>query len=409
MSRIIKIKLLRDATIIIAISLALLVVSETMLRIVSPDKITKTTKLLAYEFNEDYLISLKPNIKKTYVRAKKDGGDIIQWQTNNNCFRGVNIKSNPKMRIIVYGDSNVQARFSKDENTCVLKLEKYLNENGVMNIEVLNAGVVGFGPDQSLIRFKKEANIYKPDLVIFHIFADNDFGDIIRNRLFELDVNGNLRETGYIRTIDEYLAANKHQKLTDFISSLLIVRVANKFVSLLKVNEKAERLNILQNSTVKEFLVYKESQPRKFSHFSDHYDIDIAFDPDKESSKTKIKLMEAVLRTANIIAGSKGIKLLVLIQPSVIDLTKNKSVLNYEYLQKYPGYRRANLTDAIKNICIANNIHFINLFDVFMRNNPENLFFAGDHWNDQGQDIAAKETASYITSQMMPEKERPKE
>jgi hypothetical protein len=406
-------KLLRDSIIVIAISLALLVVSEAMLRIVFPDKITDSNKSEApnvpppaFGFNEDYLVSLKPNRKKKFVRSEQDGGDIIQWDTNNNSFRGGNLKNNPKTRIIVYGDSNILARFSSDENTYVRKLEKYLNRNGLTDIEVVNAGIVGFGPDQSLIRFNKEADVYKPDLVIFHVFADNDFGDIVRNRLFELDVNGNLRETDYRKTdyrktVDENVTVNKNQKQNDFISSLLIMRAAKKLIGLLEIgDERKKQLNILQNINAKEYSVYKKSQPRKSFPFADHYDIDIALDPDKESSKIKIKLMESVLKRANTIAGSKGIKFLVLIQPSKKDLTKDNAVLNYEYLQKYPKYRRTNLTDAVKNKCVENNIYFINLFDVFMRNNPENLYFRIDqmHWNDQGQDIAAKETALYITS-----------
>ena len=249
--------MLRDYIIIIAISLALLVAFETMLRIVFPGKITdsnkpNTPKVLAYEFNEDYLVSLKPNMKKIFVRSEQNGGDIIQWKTNNNYLRGGNLKNNPEMRIIVYGDSNVMARFSNDENTYVRKLEKYLNKNGLKNIEVVNAGVLGFGPDQSLIRFNKEADTYKPDLVIFHIFADNDFGDIVRNRLFELDANDNLKKTDYKRTVDEELSVIRHQKQSGFISSLLIVRVAKKLARLLKnviVDEKEELLNKLYNFT----------------------------------------------------------------------------------------------------------------------------------------------------------------
>jgi hypothetical protein len=221
-----------------------------------------------------------------------------------------------------------------------------------------------------------------------------------------LDVNGNLRETDYRKTdyrktVDENVTVNKNQKQNDFISSLLIMRAAKKLIGLLEIgDERKKQLNILQNINAKEYSVYKKSQPRKSSPFADHYDIDIALDPDKESSKIKIKLMESVLKRANTIAGSKGIKFLVLIQPSKKDLTKDNAVLNYEYLQKYPKYRRTNLADAVKNKCVENNIYFINLFDVFMRNNPENLYFRIDqmHWNDQGQDIAAKETALYITS-----------
>jgi len=356
---------------------------------------------VAYEFNQDYLISLAPNIQKTFVRAEHNGGDTIQWKTNNDRFRGDQLRNNPQVRIMVYGDSNVQARFSKTENTFAYKLGGYLKHTGIKGIEVVNAGIVGFGPDQSLIRFEKEADIYKPDLVIFEVFADNDFGDIVRNRLVELDANGNLVETEYERTADQDQVQNDIRSL---ILELLIVRATQKLVKLMTgIDPREEIYNTLQSVTDREYSVYKESQPREFSHFADHYDIDVAVDPDAESSKTKIGLMEAVLRRSKIISASKGVEFLVVIQPSLLDLTRHDTVLNYEYLQKKSSkYRRTNLTDAVENICLRNNIHFVNLFDVFMRNNPDTLFSLDkDHWDDQGQDIAAKETASFITSQKL--------
>jgi len=398
-----KVKVLKDTMIILAISFTLLVVSELMLRIIFPEKLMDTPKKSAYEVNKDYLISLKPNIKKTFVRSDRNGGDIIHWRTNSNSFRGAELLDNPKTRIIVYGDSNIQARFSKDENTYAVKLKNYLIKTGVTDIEVVNAGVIGFGPDQSLIRFEKEADHYKPDMVIFHICADNDFGDVLRNRLFKLDPNHGLKETGDRNTLDDHLDAVKRRK---FISSLLIVRAAKKLARIIKPslrNGKEERLNLLQRLVDEEFSVYKGGQPGEHFDLLGHYDLDVALDPDKESSKTKINLMEAILKKANIVALSKGIKLLIVIQPSVIDLTKGNAVLDYEYLQRYPKYRRTNLSDAVKNISVANNINYINLYEVFVKNDPENLFFrdGDDHWNDQGQDIAAKETASYIVNRKM--------
>jgi len=379
-----------------------------MLRIFFPEDIPDMPEgELAYEFNKDYLISLKPNIKKTFVRNAQNGGDIIHWQSNTDSFRGANLLVNPKTRIIVYGDSNIQARFSKDENTYAVKLEKYLTKTGATDIEVVNAGIIGFGPDQSLIRFKKEADRYKPNLVIFHIFADNDFGDILRNRLFYLDANHSLIEINHSRKADDPLVDKKPRKFT---SSLLIVKATKSIPRRIRSflgYEKEDRVNLLQEFVEGEFSVYKGGQPGKYSHFVDHYDLDLALDPDKESSKTKKELMEAILKTANNVARSKDIKFLVVIQPSVIDLTKGNALLDYEYLEKHPKYRRTNLSDAVENICIANNINYINYYEAFMRNDPENLFFRGydDHWNDQGQDIAARETASYITNRAMLKKE----
>jgi hypothetical protein len=175
-----------------------------------------------------------------------------------------------------------------------------------------------------------------------------------------------------------------------------------------KANDSAESLiQQCYSAMEQEYSVYKQSKPRCFSIFGDYYDLDIALSLDADSSKTKIKLMEGIIKKAKNIADKKGIGFVVLILPSVIDLTENFD-FSYKHLEKYPGYRRTNLTNAVKNICISNRIHFINLFDIFSKNNPEDLFFKGrnDHWNDQGQEIAAKETALYINKEIITKNRR---
>lgn len=395
-----QLKLLKDTLVVLAISLALLVAAELTLRVIFPEKIRNIPENeLAYVFNKDYLVSLKPNIEKIYVRSEQNGGDIIHWRTNNDSFRGENLQDNPETRIIVYGDSNIQARFSEEKNTYTARLEQYLNAAGVTDIEVVNAGIIGFGPDQSLIRFRQEADRYNPDLVIFHIFADNDFGDILRNRLFHLDADHNLLETNHGRTSADTLFDRKPR---NFVSSLLIVRAAKTLPREIRSffgHEKEDRFSLLMNHAEEEFSAYQGVQDGLYYHFFDHYDIDLALDPDMESSRIKAELMEAILRTANNLARSKSIEFLVVIQPSVIDSTIGNAVLDYEFMQKNPKYRRKHLSDTVENICIENRIECINFYEVFMRNNPETLFFKGenDHWNDRGQDVAAKETAAYIT------------
>lgn len=438
--------LLRNIIIILAISVLPFIAAEVILRLVYPDKVTEVTKAVpedsAYRFDEDVLVSLKPNMTRTYIRSQDIGGEVIHWKTNSDSFRGPELMKNPKTRIIVYGDSNIQAEFSELENTFVYKLGEYLKEQGSTGVEVVNAGVVGFGPDQSLIKFQNEVDIYKPDLVIFNIFADNDFGDIIRNRIFELDANGNLVKTKYKSAVDECLTEKSHHDLRDFLSSLMIVKAAKKLVRSfggVKTNKNLEvKKRLLSEKTLfilqdrnpveldnisdeelrsitveelqkladEEYLIYKASKARHFSHCDDHYDIDIALDPDQESSKTKVRTMEAVLNKAKRLADSKGINFLVLIQPSVIDMTsENGDVLGYQYLQKYPGYKRTNLTGAVKDICVKNKIPYINIYDVFLQNKPSELFFwkYDNHWNDKGQDIAAGEVASFISKHMRSE------
>jgi hypothetical protein len=158
----------------------------------------------------------------------------------------------------------------------------------------------------------------------------------------------------------------------------------------------AEMSDVLEE----EFAVYKAAEPRKFSHFADHYDMDVAIDPDRESSRVKIRLMDGVIRKANAIARSQGVEFLVLIQPSAKDMTISNSSFGYDHLEKYPSYRRTNLTDAVESICVSGDVNFVNLYPLYEKNSPEELFFEGgdDHWNDRAQLLAARYTAEYIAA-----------
>ena len=129
-----------------------------------------------------------------------------------NAFRGEELKQTA-VRIMVYGDSNIQARFTELSQTYPYQLEKFINEDYPIQVEVINAGVVGFGPDQSLLKFIEEKDIFNPDIVILQVFADNDYGDIIRNKLFTIHPDGHLSRTKNMPEMDpalrEYLARRK--------------------------------------------------------------------------------------------------------------------------------------------------------------------------------------------------------
>lgn len=400
----------KDIAIIAAITVALLAICELALRVLFPYKAIESRQPteLAYEFNEDYLVSLKPNLIKTFVRKRQNGGDVIQWRSNSDSFRGASLRPGPGRRIVVYGDSNIQARFSHLENTYVAKLEGYLRDQGLTDIEVLNAGILGFGPDQSLIRFSQDIDSYDMDLVVFHIFADNDFGDLLRNRLFELDSEGNLQRTAFRKMPDGILAGEDPEE-GSLRSPILIFKIAAELKghwqrSRMSAGQRRQkRLLQLEEIAAETYSMYKARVPRVLSIFDDEFDIDVALAPNRESSRAKTRLMEAILREAKYLAQAREIDLLVVIQPSVIDLTTDNADLGHEYLQEISSdYRRENLSDAVEKACIENNIEFVNLFDVFAENNPEDLYFKSDnHWTDAGQDLAARVSADHIIRNSM--------
>jgi hypothetical protein len=394
-------------------ALVILLLAEFALRMTHPNRVLAIARErerianLAYVFQPDYLIALRPDVEKTYPLHREDGEESIPWKTNRDGFRGEPLREHPAARIIVYGDSNIQAPFSRLEDTFPSKLEQYLAQLTGVDIEVVNGGVVGSGPDQSLMRFSAQFDKFRPDLVVFHVYADNDFGDIVRNRIVELNSQNELVPTGFRATVDSELKSRKPRLLLVLEARRAMRRLFADGVSAGPTSDsetgaaelsQEARLQELLKQSAAEYATYKKGGRRAFSNFADHYDIDIALHPNAESSRVKIALMEAVLRDVKRTAAEKGVALLVLIQPSAVDITQADPILTSACLSRFDDYRKDRLASIVDEICARNQIDRINLFPIFARNNPDSLYFhvADDHWNEAGQDLAARETANHI-------------
>ena len=132
--------------------------------------------------------------------------------------------------------------------------------------------------------------------------------------------------------------------------------------------------------------------------FRSHYDYKLSFYPDAIDSQLKIALMQAVLSRFKEDAMRKNVTFLVLIQPASHDITTN-IFQNYEFFEHYYSeYERSRLTRIVEDICMNLGLHYINFFDVFNANNPNDLYFQidDDHWNDKGQALAAERVSEYL-------------
>jgi hypothetical protein len=391
---------LRDGTIIALIAVALIALLEVGLRIYMGPP--------AYQFDEELIASLTPSSSKAYLRSVDGGPRLIRWYTNEDGFRGPELRDSPEKRVIVYGDSNVHARFSVLEETFTGQLDRLLDENTGVDVEVINAGVVGYGPDQSLLRLERDIERYHPDAIVFHLFTENDFGDIVRNRLFQLDATGELVRTRHPVTPDPRMQKSAWTRPRGpLLNNLMITLFAQAFVrgraraaqphpELEHDPEKFRENRLRQHA--REFAVYRADAPRKYSMFSDHYEADIAFEPDGESARTKRALLAAVVEKAARIATEHGVAFLVLIQPTSRDLTTNLPN-HYLALAGVQGYDRRRLDQWAQQICEAAEVDFVNLFDVFEATNaPNELYFPtpDPHWNEAGQLVAAEATAARL-------------
>ena len=106
-------------------------------------------------------------------------------------------------RVLVLGDSFVEATEVAVEDAFPRRLEAHLTAAGGPPTQVINAGAVGYGTAQEYLLLKHEGVRYQPDVVVLVFFSGNDVADnswqldyppLRRIKpYFELDPNGSLQ------------------------------------------------------------------------------------------------------------------------------------------------------------------------------------------------------------------------
>ncbi len=128
-------------------------------------------------------------------------------------------KNKNTKRILLLGDSFTAGFEVEKKQTLDARLENLLKSRG--HYEVLNAGVRGFGTDQSYLYLKNEGYRYSPDIIVY-IFTDNDLTENVTihqpmqkygKPYFELAPDGNLELKG--SPVSEQFNAGEHFLLSD--------------------------------------------------------------------------------------------------------------------------------------------------------------------------------------------------
>ncbi len=289
--------------------------------------------------------------------------------------------------ILVYGDSNVLARFAATADTYPAQLGKALGGA----YAVVNAGVDGYGPDQSYLRMRAELARLHPALVVFQIFADNDYGDLVRNNLFRLE-SGKLVATN--RAPDDPAFSEANDLESRFLTVRAIMGVATR-LGLVADEPPVMSAERGLAECASEYSIYQQGGHSGW--LDDHYDFDLALRPESDSAKLKLALMQAVLAAAQQYATEQGQAILFLVEPSSIDMTTNLAV-NHQTLAQDPGYDRRRLYDSIVAMLGLQHSRYLGLWDVFAAAGAERMYLRADnpHWSQQGMMTAAEATAKAI-------------
>lgn len=388
------------ASLLVALGLA-----EVVLRLFFAGYVTQI-----YALDPVMLHRLRPGTEKIFVHHALNGGHRIDVRVNAQGYRGADLEDRAAVRrVAVFGDSCVMGEFSALEHSFCEQLEDRLDEAlpGGKPFEVVNAGVVAYGPDQICRKMEAELEPLAPDAVVVAFFTDNDFGDLMRNKMFLLKEGGDPARPECVPH-DFVIGAHLREKFGEGLGTTALYRLAKRIYRNSRTKISGEQFSSAtpearraagvhqveqwQEGCRLEYEGYVKKGNREVRLlFEDHFDTDVATRPDSESARYKVRLFTAVLDRIRAHAAELEVPLFVLVIPSPWNLCgpRHGGVVDRD---KHPNYVPRSMSDAAANAADSLGIPCVNLFDTFAAKDPESLYLLApdNHWNDAGQALAAR-------------------
>jgi hypothetical protein len=393
-------RLARIALALVSVLLCLLVIDRIVLLVLPLGNVV-------YRLHPDHLLEYIPDSSKVYIHSAENGGDWVRVRFNQRGFRGSEIAAaSGRERVLVYGDSFVAAEFTPLAETFVARLGDELSEQTGSPVETINAGVVGSGPDQIARRMAFELRSLAPSLVVVAITSANDFGDLVRNKLYQLEEDGSLSARS--PEVGPALAAGLQPSWHARSGWGLLLRAARRGVSMRMEERRSSAppprpvaARLLQQAQREYRNAVQLRDPVVRNLFDDQYDADVSLTPRAPSALHKRRLMKAVLGKIVASAHDAGVPLLLVVIPSPIDVTEDHFGMQVDW-RRFPHYERSALSQAV--VAAAGGLE-IPVFDLFapMRGaeDPAALYFrfGNDHWSSAGQSWAAELVAERILAE----------
>jgi hypothetical protein len=356
---------------------------------------------LLLETDPRYLFRLIPGGQRLFYREGEDGTGRILVRVNSGGFRGRELRQ-PKRtaRVVVYGDSFVMAALTALDDTFPIQLARKLERATHARVEAVNAGVMGYGPDQECLRIEDEIGPLAPDLLVVAIFAGNDFGDLVRDKIFRLASDGTLRPNHY--RLSHSAIANFPDQPGSAPWSMLwrgVTYLVQPSLLSPHVREPSPRPSKLEirgyvrkaREEYEDFVVRGDDEVQNL--FGDTYDADVSLAPDRPSARYSKAVMEQVLIRIEGVARAHRVPTLLVFIPSVADVGDGPrwSAWSRAARAVSSDYRPDALTDALSDIARRHAFEYVDLFQPFRDAGASGLYFPADgHWNAAGQALAAE-------------------
>jgi lysophospholipase L1-like esterase len=355
----------------------------------------------AFVRDDRLLFKLAPDRDSEFTRTDGSGGGRYLTHVNKDGYVGKELlPTGTRPRVVVYGDSFIHTYYVDPKDGFAQQLENDLSRRLGTGVEVVNAGVAAYGPDQIALRMEDELPKLQPDLVVVAVFGGNDFGDLVRDKIFRLDPGGVLRLNHY--TLDPRTAASLDtaQRTSVLMRALWAAWDRLRRAPSMPGTSDAPtaRLDRFLERAVQEYDDFEVKHSDVVSNLQqDDYNADIALLPNSEPARFKVRLMEAVLRRIGELAARSHVPLVLMFIPYPGDVADHYDGVTIDRT-RFPDYRRENITDALQSMAERNGLTAFNLWGTFRPLDAGTLFLHGgdNHWNEAGQHLAAEGLADFI-------------
>lgn len=358
---------------------------------------------LLFRPDPDLVFASIPGARRV-LAVDPDAHATVATEIDARGFRGGGIAPKKRgYRVAVYGDSLVMAETTPLEETFVERLGAHLRSSG-REVEVVNAGVTGYGPDQECLRLEREIDALAPDLVVLVLCAHNDFGDLVRNKLFRLDEAGKLVANRW--SLHPDLAADFAAKERDARRPALL-RVLDGIRERKAERERlaaahgrkppyVEWYLLASKDEYSELVLEKDNRVR--SVFADYYDADVAIRPEAPSAVLKVRMMGAVLERLAGDCKERSIPLFAVVVPSAVDTCPEFEIRVDP--AEWPTWDKDRLCRTLDGILERLSVAHLDLTRAFLDAGACGLFgTTGDfHWNAKGQELAALQVAESLAA-----------
>lgn len=332
-----------------------------------------------------------PGARRVNFLPAGDGGAAVRLEFDAAGYRGPGLDpAHALPRVLVLGDSFVMGAFSPREETFAVRLGEACAARG-RPVEVVNAGVVGFGPDQAVLRLEREAAAVRPDVVVLGFFAGNDFGDPIRNKLVGFAPDGTFSRRQHV--LDPAAAAA-------FAWEPVVVHAARRLGAWLHPQPPPAL-------SVEGELALRLSEWRSYEQngtvtnlFGDTFDVDVWLEPDAPGGAEKRRLAAAILAWLRRTCEQAGCRPLVVAIPT--DQALRDRPLGPIDPARFPRYRRSGATDAVVEAAGAAGVPVVDLFPTFAAAKEPLYLDVDGHWNARGQALAADAVVDRLLEALPP-------